>query len=143
MDHSRRSIAVLLTAAAGASGQSPAQASLRSEVYPFESLPVRGTGNPSRSRAVLRGKNRKGMTVEAHHTELAPGSAPHPPHQHVHEEMIVVREGLMEVTITGKAVKLGPGGIAYIASNEEHGWRNIGDTQAHYLVITLGMGDGA
>jgi quercetin dioxygenase-like cupin family protein len=142
MDHSRRSLTVLMAAAAGALGQTPATSTLRSEFYPFESLPARGRG-PSRSRAVLRGKNRKGMTVEAHHTELAPGSAPHPPHHHVHEEIIAVREGLMEVTITGKAVKLGPGGVAYIASNEEHGWRNVGDTQAHYLVITLGMGDGS
>ena len=135
-------MAVLLASVAGAVAQAPPAATLRSEFYPFDSLPVRGSGT-SRSRAVLRGKNRKGMTVEAHHTELAPGSAPHPPHRHVHEEMIVVREGLMEVTIAGKSMKLGPGGVAYIASNEEHGWRNAGDTQAHYLVITLGMGDGA
>ena len=132
----------LLAAAAGALGQGPATAPLRSEFFPFDSLPVRGTG-PSRGRAVLRGKNRKGMTVEIHHTELAAGSAPHPPHKHVHEEIIAVREGVMEVTILGKAAKLGPGGIAYIASNEEHGWRNVGDTQAHYVIITLGMGDGA
>ena len=142
MNHSRRSLTLFLAAAAGASAQTPAPSALPSQFYPFESLPVRGTG-PSRSRAVLRGKNRKGMTVEAHHTELAPGSAPHPPHRHVHEEIISVREGLMEVTISGKSVKLGPGGLAYIASNEEHGWRNVGETQAHYLVITLGMGDGA
>ena len=83
------------------------------------------------------------MTVEIHHTELAPGSAPHAPHHHVHEEIIAVREGLVEVTILGKTVKLGPGGMAYVASNEEHGWKNAGDTQAHYVVITLGMGDGA
>ena len=83
------------------------------------------------------------MTVEIHHTELAPGSAPHAPHHHVHEEVIAVREGLVEVTISGKTVKLGPGGMAYVASNEEHGWKNAGNTQAHYIVITLGMGDGA
>lgn len=132
---------LLATAACGLC-QAPAGAALPSGFFPFELLPVRGTG-ASRSRAVLRGKNRKGMTVEAHHTELAAGSAPHPPHRHIHEELIVVREGLMEVTIAGKSAKLGPGGVAYVASNEEHGWLNVGDTQAHYLVITLGMGDGA
>ena len=141
MDQSRRNLTVLL-AAAGAFGQTPAPSALKSEFYPFESLPVRGSGS-SRSRAVLRGKNRKGLTFEAHHTELAPGSAPHPPHHHVHEEIIVVREGLMEVTILDKTMKLGPGGMAYVASNEEHGWRNVSDKQAHYLVITLGMGDSA
>ncbi len=142
MDPSRRALAVLLATAAGAAGQSPAPAELRSGFYPFESLPVRGTGK-SRSRAVLRGRNRKGITVEIHHTELAPGAEPHPPHHHVHEEIIVVREGLMEVTIMGRTEKLGPGGIAWVASNEEHGWHNAGDTQAHYVVLALGIGDPA
>src|SRR5687767_3957740 len=106
MNYSRRNMTILLSSAASALGQTAAQATLRSECFPFDSLPVRGTG-ASRSRAVLRGKNRRGMTVEAHHTELAPGSEPHPPHQHVHEEIIAIREGLMEVTIAGKPVRLG------------------------------------
>ena len=133
-------MAALLAAAPAALAQAGSTATLPSQLFPFDSLAVRGTG-PSRSRAVLRGKNRKGMTVEAHHTEIAAGAAPHPPHRHVHEEIITVREGLLEVTIAGKSGQLGPGGMAYIASNEEHGWRNVGSTQAHYVVITLGMGD--
>ena len=54
-------MAFLLAAAAGAAAQTPAP-TLRSEFYPFESLPVRGSGR-SRGRSVLRGKNRKGMTL--------------------------------------------------------------------------------
>ena len=77
--------------------------------------------------------------VEMHQTELAPGDAPHPPHHHVHEEMMMVREGTIEVTISGKVSALGPGSVAYVASNEEHGWRNVGKTRAHYFVIALGQ----
>ena len=30
------------------------------------------------------------------------------------------------VTIAGRSANLGPGSVAYVASNEEHGWRNVG-----------------
>jgi quercetin dioxygenase-like cupin family protein len=112
-------------------------AALPSKVFPFDQLPVRTNGK-NRSRAVLNGKTRSGYAIEMHHTELGPGLAPHAPHQHVHEEIVVVREGTLEVTIKDAVSTLGPGGLAYIASNEFHGWKNVGDTQAHYLVITLG-----
>ncbi len=72
-------------------------------------------------------------------TELAPGEAPHPPHHHVHEEMVLIQEGSLEVTITGRSAKLGPGSAAYVASNEEHGWRNVGTTRARYFVLALGQ----
>jgi quercetin dioxygenase-like cupin family protein len=55
--------------------------------------------------------------------------------------MIFIREGTLEVTIVGKIQKLGPGSVAYVASNEEHGWKNVGDTPAHYFVLALGPED--
>lgn len=112
-------------------------ATLPSKTFPFDQLAVRNNGQ-NRSRALLNGKTRSGYGIEMHHTELAPGLAPHAPHQHVHEEVVVVREGTVDVTIRDTVTTLGPGGVAYIASNEFHGLRNTGSTQAHYLVITLG-----
>ena len=50
----------------------------------------------------------------------------------------MIREGTLEVTISGRTVKLGPGSAAYVASGEEHGWRNVGKTRAHYFIVTLG-----
>ena len=44
----------------------------------------------------------------------------------------------MEVTISGKAAMLGPGSVAYMASNEEHGWRNAGTTGALYFIVAFG-----
>ena len=52
--------------------------------------------------------------------------------------MIMIHEGTMEVTISGKSTKLGPGSTAYVASNEEHGWKNVGDKRALYFVLALG-----
>jgi quercetin dioxygenase-like cupin family protein len=58
----------------------------------------------------------------------------------VHEEVLLVREGTLEVTIAGQVTTLGPGSVAFVASGEEHGWRNTGNTQAHYFIVTLGRG---
>ena len=136
MKYSRRdwTMALAALAAARAGAQS---AALPSKCYRYEDLPVKTNGQ-NRQRAVLKGETHSGFAIEMHETELAPGEAPHPPHHHVHEEMILIREGTMEVTILGKTTKLGPGSVAYIASGEEHGWRNIGTTRARYMVMALG-----
>jgi quercetin dioxygenase-like cupin family protein len=136
MNFSRRDLALALPAlaAASAAAQKPA---LVSKTYSYGDLAVRSSG-PSRQRAVFDGVTGRGLGVELHLTELPPGQAPHAPHRHVHEEMILIREGTMEVTIDGKSARLGPGSVAFVASNEEHGWRNVGDTRAEYFVIALG-----
>ena len=108
-------------------------------MFRFEDLPVRQNG-ANRGRAVLRGKTHRNFSIECHETELAPGNAPHAPHHHANEEMMMIREGTMEVTISGKTERLGPGSVVYVASNEEHGWRNVGETVAHYFVLALNTG---
>jgi quercetin dioxygenase-like cupin family protein len=136
--HSRRDMALLVgaIAAGSAAGQ---EGKLASRMYRYEDLPVRKNGENAQ-RAILRGALRTGFEIEMHETELAPGKEPHPPHHHVHEEMIMIREGTMEVTISGKTSRLGPGSVAIVASNEEHGWRNVGETRARYFVLALGRG---
>ena len=47
-------------------------------------------------------------------------------------------EGTLEFTLNGSASKLGPGSVAYLASNDEHGFRNTGDGRARYCVMALG-----
>ena len=110
---------------------------LPSKTYSFDDLPIK-TANGNRTRAILNGETHSGFPIEMHLTELAPGQAPHPPHHHVHEEMILIQAGAVDVTISGKTVTLGPGSSAYVASNEEHGWRNAGTVNALYFVIALG-----
>jgi quercetin dioxygenase-like cupin family protein len=133
---SRRDLSLLLPllAATKAGAQN---AALPSKSYPFDQIPVQPSGD-NKLRPVLDGETHAGVRIELHETELPPGGAPHPPHHHVHEEMILIREGTMEVTIAGRSAKLGPGSVAYVASNEEHGWHNAGATRAHYFVLAIG-----
>jgi XRE family transcriptional regulator, regulator of sulfur utilization len=124
-----------LLAAAKAGAQSKAQPSA---FFEYEELPVKTNGD-NKSRIFFNGKTHTGFSVEMHETELPAGGAPHPSHHHEHEELIVIREGIMEVTIAGKSRRLGPGSVAYAASNEEHGVKNAGDTRARYWIIALGQ----
>jgi quercetin dioxygenase-like cupin family protein len=136
VSYTRRDLSLLLPllAAADASAQKPP---LPSKTYAFDDLPVKKNGANS-SRAVLNGAIHDGCPLEMHITELAPGLAPHPPHHHGHDEMIIIRQGTLAVMINGKTSNVGPGSVVYAASGEEHGWKNVGTDTAMYYVIALG-----
>jgi quercetin dioxygenase-like cupin family protein len=116
-----------------AKAQTTALPVLPSKACKFDDLVLKGT-----SRAVFDGVTHTGYHVDLHETELAPGAAPHAPHRHEHEEMIMLREGTLEVMIEGNVSTVGPGAVVYAASNELHGWKNVGTTKAQYFVIALG-----
>jgi len=136
MQFLRRDIGLLLPAlAAGRSfGQSKA---LPSAAIRFEDLKVRDNGK-SRARSVLNGETHSGYAVEMHITELDSGASPHPPHKHVHEEVMCVQRGLLDVTVNGKQARLTPGSVFYVHSNDEHGVENPGPEKVQYFVIALG-----
>ena len=136
MHFSRRELSLLLPALAATRGAAQRSA-LPPKTFRFEDLAVRSSG-PNRMRAVLEGATHSGVPIELHITELAPGEAPHPPHHHVHEEMMLILEGKVEVTIQDHSATLGPGSAAFVASNEQHGWRNVGTGAARYFVLALG-----
>lgn len=73
--------------------------------------------------------------LEMHVTTLNPGLASHPPHTHPNEELVIVREGIVEVLNGGGWKRLGPGSVIFNASNSPHALRNVGDTPATYHVI--------
>lgn len=51
--------------------------------------------------------------------------------------MFLVQKGTLEITIAGHSSKLGPGSIAYVASEDRHGVKNPGDTPAQYFVLAF------
>jgi quercetin dioxygenase-like cupin family protein len=73
--------------------------------------------------------------LEIHISTLAPGKSPHAPHQHAHEELLIVKEGTLETFQSGATRRVGPGGIIFQASNELHNVTNVGSTPATYFVI--------
>jgi mannose-6-phosphate isomerase-like protein (cupin superfamily) len=137
MVYSRRDWCLLLSTLAAGPGLAAETATLPSKVYRFEDLPVRKNGG-NESRPLLSGELHNGNYLESHETLLAPGNMPHPPHHHLHEEMFLVREGTIEATISGRSTRVGPGSVIFVASNEEHGMRNVGTTAAQYFVVALG-----
>jgi len=137
MKVTRRGMCLGLPALAAAGLATAEEAPLGTKISRFEDLPV-NTAGKNRYRPIAEGVLHDGHPVEAHATELAPGNMPHGSHRHKHEEMFLIREGTIEVTVNGKATRLGPGGVAFIGSGEDHGIRNIGDTPAHYFVVALG-----
>jgi quercetin dioxygenase-like cupin family protein len=140
MKTSRRQLSVLLPAFLAASREAAAAGGvLPSKCYPFESLTVKTNAQThNETRAVLDGELHTGVPLEVHITTLAPGAMPHPPHEHPHEEMIMVQQGTLEVTILDKSTKIGTGSVAFVHSNERHGWKNVGDTPAEYFVVAIG-----
>jgi mannose-6-phosphate isomerase-like protein (cupin superfamily) len=113
--------------------------SLPSAEYPFEKLPVQRTDH-AEMRNVLKGKLATGEALEVHETTLPVGGAPHAPHHHVHSEMWLIREGAVELTVNGASYRLGPGGVGFVHSNDEHGIKNVGSADAKYFVVAIGPG---
>ena len=73
--------------------------------------------------------------LEIHISTLSPGKSPHAPHQHPHEELLIIKDGTLETFQSGATRRVGPGGIIFQASNELHNVTNVGQTPATYYVI--------
>jgi len=74
--------------------------------------------------------------LECHVTTLNPGVASHPAHKHANEELVIIREGTVEVLVNGELKRVGPGSVVFNAANVMHSLRNVGDTPAVYHVIS-------
>lgn len=66
---------------------------------------------------------------------VKPRSAPHAPHAHPEDEFFFVLEGKIEFYLNGERKVVGPNASLYCPPNIEHGLRNVGDTEAKYLVV--------
>lgn len=66
---------------------------------------------------------------------VKPNSGTHAPHTHAEEEFFFVLEGKIEFYLNGERKVVGPYASLYCPSNVEHGIRNVGDTEAKYLVV--------
>ena len=73
--------------------------------------------------------------LELHVTTLPAGATSHAPHKHPNEELVIVKEGTVEVLVDGKMKRVGPGSVVFNASNQMHSLRNVGDGPATYHVI--------
>ena len=139
MKLTRRDWAFLFPALAAAQAvpQAAVKPTLASKAYRFDDLPEKVNGQ-NKSRDVFNGKNHTGFPVDLHITELGPGQMPHAAHHHVHEEIVMLQNGMLDVTIEGKVTRVTAGSVIYVNSNEEHGWKNPGPERAQYFVMAIG-----
>ncbi len=123
----------LALVATASRAEAPA-AVMHSGVFTWESL----APQPTKVGAVRRVFDTPTPTLnqlEMHITTLKPGEAPHGPHRHPDEELIIIKEGTVESNLDGVLRRLGPGSVIFHASNELHTVKNVGDTEATYHVI--------
>ncbi|HEY6508030.1 MAG TPA: cupin domain-containing protein [Vicinamibacterales bacterium] len=113
---------------------------MRTQQFKYDELPVTTNGQ-NRQRRMFTAKTHTGFKIESHQSDIAPGQVNHPPHQHLREEMMLIREGLMELTIAGTAYRLGPGDVGVIGSNELHNAKNVGTSRATYFIVNIGRDD--
>ena len=126
-------VAMVLTLTAVAA-QSPATAVLGSTLFDWAAL----TATPNRTgevRRVVRAPTATLDELEIHITTLKPGEESHPPHQHLNEEILIVKEGTVEALVDGQLKRGGPGSLIFQASNKLHNIRNVGTSPATYHVI--------
>ena len=109
---------------------------LGSTVFAWEKLAARITPNGER-RDVANQPSRTLEVFESHITTLNPGKASHEPHRHPQEELIIIKEGRVEVHLNGRTQEVGPGSVLFYASNDAHAVRNIGEQRATYWVVNL------
>ena len=151
MKYSRRDLGLLLPAlAATASAQTKQGAAadnsveklpvMKTQAFLYKDVPVTVNGQ-NKSRQMFTAKTHTGFKMESHQSDIAPGEVNHPPHQHLREEMMLVRLGTMELTIAGKPYRLGPGDVGVIGSNEMHNAKNVGTTRAEYFIVNIGRDD--
>lgn len=103
-------------------------------VLEWARLPVRATPVGER-RDLFDGATRTFRDLKGHITTLNPAETPHVPHRHPDEELILVREGTLEVTVNGAVHTAGAGAVIFLASQDEHGLRNAGPGRATYFVF--------
>lgn len=110
------------------------QPPLSSTIYDWNDIKVEPT-KTGEKRQFLQAPTPTLDELELHVTTLNPGEAPHPPHQHPDEELIIIKEGTVESTVNGITKRVGPGSVIFQASDQLHGIRNVGTTKAVYHVI--------
>jgi mannose-6-phosphate isomerase-like protein (cupin superfamily) len=107
---------------------------LASTVYDWQKMEVTPTATGVR-RALFDGATATLDKLHAHITTLNPGETSGEPRLHLQEEVIIVKEGLVEATFDGKTQTAGPGSVIFFASRATTRLRNAGDTPATYIVV--------
>ena len=107
---------------------------MSSTVFDWNSIETKITKTGSRKQ-FFQSPTATLAELECHVTTLNKGETAHAPHQHPEEELIIVKEGTIEVVQGSVTNRVGPGSVIFHAANVLHGMRNAGDGGASYHVF--------
>ncbi len=139
----RREMCILLPAlmatatSLAAEGDPDKNEMLKSAIYNLKDLKV----EKSKGREyipVFEGTTSNGQHMTMHESGVAPGGVVHEMYTHTGDEMFLVREGTLEIEMEGKHSQVGPGGVAYVASNTPYAVRNSSKDWTRYFVFLFG-----
>lgn len=107
---------------------------IEAKIYHWADAPVSKKENMEQ-RTLLEGSSVAFKHIKIHATTVYPNQAPHPGHKHDEEEMIIIKEGELTVTVEGKTKVLGAGSVALFMSGQEHGFENNSNSHVSYYVM--------
>jgi quercetin dioxygenase-like cupin family protein len=134
----RKNFSLILIAALTTAGlmllAQPAKPIMGSGIYNWNDIAVVKTRTGER-RQFFQSPTATLDELECHVTTLNKGETAHAPHQHFEEELVIVKDGTLEILMNGEWKRCGPGSVVFHASNVLHGMRNVGDGTATYHII--------
>jgi (S)-ureidoglycine aminohydrolase len=116
--------------------------SLPSGVYSWSKAKVQKAGNIER-RQVLNGSTLDLVNLEIHTSTLLPGDINHPPKASPNaEELIIIKEGSVKVTVEDSTKTVGPGGLILLVAGDKQSMVNTSDKPVTYYVLVYKSRDG-
>ncbi len=104
------------------------------DVYGWDKVPVKKSAN-SQQRVLMEGATPAFKHVKVHATTVSAGKASHAGHAHADEELIIVKEGQLTLSIKGKTETLEKGSVALIVPNDEHALSNQSAAPVTYYIM--------
>ena len=106
-----------------------------SGVYKWDEFPIK-QGELKESRKILEGSTSHFEYFKMHATTQFPGAKPGKAHANDDkEECVIVKEGKMKITIEGRSVILGAGGVFLLMPKQMHSIENVGDSNLTYYAL--------
>lgn len=127
-------VAATVSMAATIAAEESIRPVLHSAIYNWADLKAEATPVGER-RPIFLERTATLDQLSVHASTVKPGEEPHPPHKHLEEEIIIVKEGTLDAMQNGETSRVEAGSVIFEASNELHGLRNVGATPATYFVI--------
>lgn len=116
--------------------QGPQTSALPAKIYHSADVPYKGDAK-KKARRFFYGPENSGYSLEMHETVLGPGVETHPPHTHGHQEIIILVEGTVQVSMDGRTESVEAGSVIFYEPDKPHNLRNTGTVPCRYYVVEL------